>query len=445
MTTTTDGRGIAPARGTTGRRLEPLLLAAAALLAGAGALVVDLGADRRAVQPAVTVVVFAVAFFGLRAAVTRWAPRAVAPLLAPAALLTAIGWVEVYRIDPDLGSLQRWWLLAGTALAAVVLRLLDEGGLQVLRRYRLLFLGVAIALLLLPLLPSGMPVLHGATINGSRLWVLLEVGDLSLSFQPGEVVKLLLVAFLAAYLADRRIALTRSTRHLGPFRLPEPRQLVPIGVAFGVAFAVLAYQRDLGASLLLLVVVAGMLFMATGRKTYPLATLGFVGAGLLVAPRLFDHVQVRIEAWIDPWADAAGGGFQVTQALFALGSGGLTGTGLGDGSPDLVPAAATDYVFVAVGEELGLLASLAVLGLFGLLIAGGFGVALRSADSFRSLLAGGLTLALGAQAVIILGGVLRLLPVTGITLPFMSYGGSALLANLVAIAVLLRVSHEERS
>jgi peptidoglycan glycosyltransferase len=432
------------ARRVPSRRTEPILLAAAAFLAAGGTLIVDLAADEPTVEPLASLLVFAAAFFGLRVAVHRWAFDAVAPLLAPAALLTAIGWVEVYRIDADLGRLQRWWLLAAAVIAAIALRLLDVAGVQVLRRYRFLFFGGALVLLLLPLLPSSWPV-RGAIVNGARLWVRVDLGAASLSFQPGEAAKLLVVVFLAAFLADRRQALTEATRRLGPFRLPEPRQLVPIGIAFGVALAVLVYQRDLGASLLLLVVFAGMLYMATGRRTYPLATLGFVGLGAVGAPRLFSHVQVRVDAWLQPWADPSGGGYQMTQALFALGSGGLTGSGIGGGSPGVVPAAATDYVFVAIGEEMGLIGSLLVIGLFGLLIAAGFGIALRATDTFRSLLAAGLSLALGAQAIIILAGVLRVLPVTGITLPFMSYGGSALLANFVSIALLMRISHEERS
>ena len=322
--------------------------------------------------------------------------------------------------------------------------LLRRRGVGVLRRYRYLFLVTGLGLLLLPLLPGGWPV-RGVTINGSRLWVRLQAGDLSLSFQPGEAAKLLIVAFLASYLADRGRALTAMPRRLGPVSLPEPRQLLPVLLAFGVSFAVLVYQRDLGASLLLFVVFAAMLFAATGRYAYPAAALALLAGGGLAAYRYFGHVRVRVEAWLHPFADFAGSGYQVAQGLFALGSGGLTGTGLGAGRPDLIPAAATDFIFAALAEELGLAGGLAVIAAYALLAAAGFGIALRARDPFRKLLAGGLTLTLVVQTVLILGGILRLLPLTGITLPFMSYGGSSLLANLVLIALLARVSHEEGS
>jgi peptidoglycan glycosyltransferase len=329
-------------------------------------------------------------------------------------------------------------------LAAATLFVLRRRGVGVLRRYRYLFLVTGLGLLLLPLLPSGWPV-RGVTINGSRLWVRLQAGDLSLSFQPGEAAKLLIVAFLASYLADRHRALTNMPRRLGPVSLPEPRQLLPVLLAFGVSFAVLIYQRDLGASLLLFVVFAAMLFAATGRYAYPAAALALLAGGGLAAYRYFGHVRVRVEAWLHPFADFAGSGYQVAQGLFALGSGGLTGTGLGAGRPDLIPAAATDFIFAALAEELGLAGGLAVVAAYALLAAAGFGIALRARDPFRKLLAGGLTLTLVVQTVLILGGILRLLPLTGITLPFMSYGGSSLLANLVLIALLARVSHEEGS
>jgi peptidoglycan glycosyltransferase len=363
-------------------------------------------------------------------------------LLPLVAMLTVVGWIEVFRIDHDLGRLQRGWLVAGSGIAVMVLWLLRARGTGILRRYRYLFLSAALVLLLLPLLPSGWP-LRGATIGGSRLWLRLDVGAGSLSFQPGEAAKLLLVVFLAAYLADRRKALTDMRRALGPLRIPEPRQLLPVLLAFGVSFVVLVYQRDLGASLLLFAVFATMLYVATSRPAYLLAGGFLVSAGGLLAYRFFDHVQRRVTAWLYPFDDYADSGYQIAQGLFALGSGGVIGTGIGNGNPALIPAAATDYVFAAVAEELGLAGGLAVLVGFGMLVAAGFGIAVRARDPFRSLLAAGLTLTLGVQTILILAGVLRLFPVTGITLPFMSYGGSSLLANLVLVALLARISHEE--
>jgi len=422
-----------------------VLVSLAAALAGAGAVIASLAAGEAPTYDAlVAPAVFLAAFGGLLLAVRRWAGRAARSLVPLAAWLTALGWVEVARIDRDLGRLQQWWLLVGAALAAGTLYLLRRRGVGVLRRYRYLFLVTGLGLLLLPLLPAGWPV-RGVTLNGSRLWVRLQAGDLSLSFQPGEAAKLLIVAFLASYLADRHRALTVMPRRLGPVGLPEPRQLLPVLLAFGVSFAVLIYQRDLGASLLLFVVFAAMLYAATGRLAYPAAALVLLAGGGLAAYQYFDHVRARVEAWLHPFADFAGTGYQVAQGLFALGSGSLTGTGIGAGHPQLIPAAATDFVFAAIAEELGLAGGLAVVAAYALLAAAGFGIALRSRDPFRKLLAGGLTLTLVVQTVLIVGGVLRLLPLTGITLPFMSYGGSSLLANLVLISLLARVSHEEGS
>jgi peptidoglycan glycosyltransferase len=425
------------------RTTEVVLVCLAAALAGLGAVLAPLAAGEAPTYDAVVApAVFLAAFGGLLLAVRRWAPRAARPLVPLTAFLTALGWVEVARIDRELGRLQQWWLLVGAALAAATLYLLRRRGVGVLRRYRYLFLVAGLALLLLPLLPGGWP-LRGVTVNGSRLWVRLQAGQLSLSFQPGEAAKLLIVTFLASYLADRRSALTAMPRHVGPVSLPEPRQLLPVLLAFGVSFAVLIYQRDLGASLLLFLVFAAMLFAATGRYAYPAAALALLAGGGLAAYRYFGHVRLRVEAWLHPFADFAGAGYQVAQGLFALGSGGLTGTGIGAGRPDLIPAAATDFVFAAVAEELGLAGGLVVVAAYALLAAAGFGIALRARDPFRKLLAGGLTLALTVQTVLIVGGILRLLPLTGITLPFMSYGGSSLLANLVLVALLARVSHEE--
>ncbi len=429
------------------RAAEAALLAAAGLVAALGVALVNLsGSGNVDAQVGLTLVVFAVAFGGVHAAIRAWAPAA-SPYLYPiAALLTAIGVVEVYRIDPRLGSAQRWWLLGAAAVAALVLFLLRDRGVSLLRRYRYIFLAIALGLLLLPLLPNSWP-LHGATINGSRLWVRVDLplAGQEAGFQPGEVAKLLLVVFLASYLAERHESLRAMSRQLGPGHLPEPRQLVPILAAGGAAFAVLIYQRDLGASLLLFGVFITMLYVATARHAYLAAGGLFVLVGGTAAYFLFGHVRVRVQAWLDPFEDFLGTGYQVAQSLFALGSGSLTGTGLGVGRPDLIPAAATDFVFAAVAEETGLAGALAIVAAYALLIAAGMGIALRARDLFRKLLAAGLALTLGLQTLLILGGVVRLLPVTGIALPFMSYGGSSLVANMALLALLARISHEERA
>jgi cell division protein FtsW (lipid II flippase) len=427
------------------QRAETGLVVAASVIVGLGTALLSVGnGDLTVADVVITPLLFLTAFGGLNLAFRAWAPGGVRHLLPVVALLAAVGIIEVSRIDPDLGRLQRWWVLIGAATASGALWILRDRGVAVLRRFRYLFLVAAIGLLLLPMLPQLGPI-GGATVNGSRLWVRVDLWGTVASFQPGEAAKLLIVAFLASDLSARGPVLSVVRRRIGSLWVPEPRQLVPVLLAFGVALVVLVSQRDLGASLLLFAVFATMLHAATGRASY-LALGGLLaGLGGVAAYRFFDHVQVRVASWLHPFDDFAGTGYQVAQSLFALGAGGAAGTGLGQGRPDLIPAAATDYVFAAVAEEAGLAGSLAVLAGFGLLVAAGFGIAMRAGDPFRKLLATGLTLTLAIQTILILAGVMRLMPVTGITLPFMSYGGSSMMANLLLIALLIRVSHEEPS
>ncbi|MFQ5554715.1 MAG: FtsW/RodA/SpoVE family cell cycle protein [Acidimicrobiia bacterium] len=430
------------------RNAEGALLLLAAVVAAMGTALANfprgVGIDA---QVALTFIVFVAAFGSVHLAMRRWAPAANPYLLPIGAFLVAIGLTEVYRLDPDpLAALQRWWLLAAGLVGSAVVFLLRDEGVAALRRYRYLILTAAVVMLLLPLLPSTWPI-HGAEVNGSRLWVRIELplGSRSLSFQPGEAAKVLLTIFLASYLADRHTAMSTTTRRIGRLTFPEPAQFGPIILAAGAAFGVLVYQRDLGASLLLFALFVGLVYMATGRVAYLVAGGGLLAVGGLLAFQLFDHVQQRVSSWLHPFDDFTGSGFQIAQSLFALGSGSLTGSGIGLGRPDLIPAAPTDFIFAAVAEEMGLAGSIAVIAAFALLTAVGFGIALRSRDLFRKFLAAGLTLVIAVQALLIIGGVIRLLPVTGITLPFMSYGGSSLLANMVILALLARISHGERA
>ena len=428
------------------RRAEAGLIIAAALLAAIGVAIVEFTRGNWLdAQVALTFLAFAGSFGGVHLATVRWAPGASSLLLPMASFLTAVGFIEVYRLNADLAALQRWSLLIAAAVGALVLWLIRKTGVAVLRRYRYILLAIGIGFLLLPLLPDSW-IVHGATINGSRLWVRIDVPGTSriLSFQPGEIAKVLITIFLASYLAERAEAMSMVDRKIGPFKLPEPRHLGPVLVAAGAAFLVLIYQRDLGASLLLFGVFVTMLYVATGRSFYVVSGGVIVLVAGFVAYNTFDHVQRRIDAWLDPFAYSQDAGYQTVQGLYAMGSGALTGSGIGLGRPNLIPAAATDFIFAAVAEEMGLAGSLAVLAGFGLLLAVGFGIAIRSRDRFRKYMAGGLTIVLGLQAFIILAGVLRVLPITGLTLPFMSYGGSSLVANMVIIVLLLRISHEER-
>lgn len=429
------------------RNAEAALVISAAVIAAFGVSLVNFargtGVDA---EVALTFIVMLIAFGGFHLAVRAWSAEATPYLLPLAALLTAIGLVEVYRLDQGLASLQRWWLLIAGVLAVALLFAIRNTGLAPLRRYRYVFLLTGLLLLLLPLLPTdwGFP-LRGFEQNGSRLWVRLEAGPIRLQFQPGEIAKLVLATFLASYLAERQAILAIQTRMMSRYRLPEMRQLAPVMVAWAASFLVLVYQRDLGASLLLFTLFIAMLYAATGRGVYLVSGGLLFGAGAITAWAAFSHVQRRVSAWLDPFADFEDTGYQIAQSLFAFGSGSLSGSGLGLGAPDRIPNAATDFIFAAVGEELGLAGSVAVIATFGLLVAVGFGISLRSRDTFRKLLAGGLSLVLGIQIFLIIAGVTRLLPLTGITLPFMSYGGSSLLSNFLLLALLARVSHEERA
>ena len=364
-------------------------------------------------------------------AVRRFAPRADGTLLGLAILLNGIGFVTIARLDPELARYQSLWTAVGVAAFVIVLRLVQR--IRDLERYRYTFALVGIASLLLSAVPG-----IGREINGARLWV--QIGPLN--FQPGEAAKVTLVIFLAAYLVEKRELLSTPTWRVGPVMLPDPKHFAPLLLAWGSSILVMVREKDLGSSLLFFAVFLAMLYMATGRASYVGIGAGLFAGGATIAYQIFGHVQDRVTTWLDPWPLAQDQGFQLVQALFAFGSGGVAGTGLGLGSPGSIPNASTDFVFAAIGEELGLVGTTAVLVVYVLFVGVGFRVALRAEQPFLKLLAAGLTTMLGIQTFIILGGVSRLIPLTGITMPFVSYGGSSLLANFVILALLLRISDE---
>jgi cell division protein FtsW (lipid II flippase) len=367
-------------------------------------------------------------------ATRRLAPTADAILLPVAGLLNGLGYVFIARLDEELAALQATWTAVG--IAGYVGTLFVVRHTRTLERYRYTLMLIGVALLLLPLVPG-----VGREIRGARIWVSLG----SLNFQPGEFAKIVLAVFFASYLVEKRELLRVHTARLGRIYLPDLRTLGPVLLAWIASLVVMTAERDLGTSLLFFALFLVMVWVATGRASYLAVGAVLFTAGSYLAWRLFDHVQTRVEVWINPWTDVADTGFQIVQATFALAWGGVAGTGIGLGNPDRIPIGTSDMIFAVIGEELGLLGSTAVLVAFLLMVGSGLRIALRADRPFDKLLAAGLTTIIGLQSFIIIGGVIRLVPLTGITLPFVSYGGSSLVANYVLLALLLRISAAEPS
>ena len=287
--------------------------------------------------------------------------------------------------------------------------------------------------MLLPLFP-----VIGQSRGGGRLWV----GIGPLSFEPSEIAKVLLVAFFAAYLADKRELLTEGRIRIGRYFIPSPRDLGPLFLAWGMSLLVLAYEQDIGTSLLFFGVFAAMLYMTTRRSAYLVGTFILLVVGAIVAYKAFGHVRVRVENWTNPWPNASANGRQPVQGWYALGSGGIAGTGLGLGQPWQVPLASTDYMFSSIGEELGLVGAIGVIALFMLFVGSAYRIAVDTVRPFTKLFAAGIATIIGLQTFLIIGGVTRVIPLTGISLPFVSYGGSSLVANFALLAILLRLSDD---
>ena len=364
-------------------------------------------------------------------AVRRFAPEADPTLLPLAAFLTGFGFMIISRLDEDLARVQAVWAAVGVAAFVVTLAVVKR--VRTLERYRYTFLLLGVLALILPLFPG-----VGAEINGARLWV--RVGPLN--FQPGEAAKVLLVIFFAAYLVDKRELLSSGTRRIGRMALPDPKYLGPLLLAWGASLLIMVRQKDLGSSLLFFTVFAAMLYIATERASYLLVGLALFVGGATVAYQMFTHVQERVQTWGNPWPVAQDEGFQIVQSWFAFGSGGFAGRGLGLGSPTAIPNVATDFIFSAIGEELGLLGGVAIITAVILFCGSGYRIAVQSDRSFSKLFAAGLTTIIGIQTFVIIGGVTRVIPLTGVTLPFVSYGGSSLVANFVILALLLRISND---
>jgi cell division protein FtsW (lipid II flippase) len=410
------------------RNLELVLLLAAAGFAIVGWRALDAspaglpdGSSRVLAQFLLTLVAGHIA---LRIA----APRASVALYATASLLAAAGLLFATRLAPGLADQQANWISLGTVLMAAA----AAGG----RRYELLrrqrYTAALLALVLLVI--TG---LFGTTVNGARLW--LNVGGQLV--QTTEIIKVFVVVFLAGYLAAEAPVLSVPGVRLGTRTYSTLPRLIPLFIALGAAIGALALLRDLGSIAILLLFAAATLYVATGRARFLAGSLVVMLAAGALGYLAFDHARVRIETWLDPYADPDGAGYQPLQAMYALQAGGVTGEGPGLGHPDLVPAAPTDYVFAAIGEELGLAGALGIVLLYLVFLFAAFRASLDAPDRFGRLLAASIGLLIAIQAAVIIAGNLRLAPTTGITLPFVSYGGSSVVVNYLLVGLLAAVSH----
>lgn len=369
---------------------------------------------------------FAAAHIGVR----LFAPGADPALLPIVFALSGIGITFVTRLEPSASMGQIVYLFLGVALMVGTLAVVKN--LEVVKRYKYVLGAAGIALLVLPML-------IGTEIYGSKLWI--KIG--SFQFQPGEFAKVFIVLFLAGYLAENRELLSISNRTVLGVKLPRLRLLYPLFIVWGVCLLVVAFERDLGSALLFYTIFLIMLYVATGRVSYVLIGLVLLAVGAFGMYQIMGHVQVRVAIWLDPFKDAQNLGFQIVQALYSLADGGLLGVGIGKGlGGDTIPVVASDMIFAAIGEEMGLLGGAAVLLLFMLFAVRGLTTAARAKSDLAAFSAAGLTAAISFQAFTIVGGVTKLIPLTGVTLPFMSQGGSSLLASFVIVALLLRAGDE---
>jgi cell division protein FtsW (lipid II flippase) len=425
------------------RRNVELLLLILALAVGVGAnFLVGLDQDQALnsdffVQGSTLIVlVFAVHI------VLRIRAKYADPIILPVVTaMNGLGLAMIHRIDIATGdqAANRQLLWTGMAigvLIAVIWLLRDH---RVLRRFTYISLIVSAVLLMLPLLPG-----IGMELNGARIWINLGFA----TFQPGEIAKISLAIFFAGYLSTNRDLILLAGKKLGPLQLPRWKDMGPMVVAWLVSIGVLIFQRDLGSSILFFGLFMAMIYIATSRVSWILIGLVMIALGGFVAFKLFPHVTARIDGWLnafDPEVyNRIGGSHQIVQGLFGLASGGLTGTGLGQGRPDLVTFANSDMIIAAMGEELGLIGLSAIVMLYVLLVSRGIRAALGTRDSFGKLLGTGLSFTLALQCFVVIGGVTRLIPLTGLTTPFMAAGGSSLLANWLIIALLLLISDAAR-
>jgi cell division protein FtsW (lipid II flippase) len=427
------------------RNAELLLVCFAAMITTVALLIVEANQEQGlrwdlAGYPAAFLVLFTVAHLTIR----RCARYADPLLLSVVALLNGLGLVMIHRIDLGAASAgsdarpgatqQMLWTLIGVAAFALVLVLLKDHR-QLARTGYICGLAGLVLLAIPALLPSSLSEQRGA-----KIWIRLP----GFSIQPAEFSKILLLVFFAAVLVTKRSLFTSAGKHVLGMNLPRPRDLAPLLAAWVISVGVMAFEKDLGTSLLLYASFLVVVYIGTGRFSWLVIGLTLFAIGSLAVCLVFGHVRVRVQTWLNPFGDPEGDGYQMVQSLFSFATGGIFGTGLGNGQPGYVPAASTDFIIAAFGEELGLAGLAGLLMCYTILIIRGLRTAIAVRDSFGKLLAAGLAATLGIQLFIVVGGVTKLIPLTGLTTPWLSYGGSSLLANYVLLAIVVRVSHAAR-
>lgn len=412
-----------------GRRTELLLLLFAALIVGGGGVLVCLGMGLPILHAARGLAVVGAIIAGAMM-LDLADPRRDRWLLPIVAVLAGLGFLLLWQLSERQASRQLVWVLTGSGIMVAVYYLIED----VRDLARLKYTSGVLALLLV-----GLTLAFGVEKGGARLW--LNIGGL-ISFQPTELVKVLMCIFLAGYIAERRELLREDTQDVAGFQMPRLRHIAPLILMVIFALAIFVGQRDLGAAVLFFGLFVAMTYMATGRKTYSfIALVLFVGGGV-AAYYAFPHVATRVDMWLNPWLEPTDRGYQILQGLFALAEGGLLGTGFATAGGATIPAATTDLIFAVAAQQMGLAGAVAIVLLFALAAHRSFSIAWQSTDSFGALLAAGLAVVFSLQALVIIGGVTKLIPLTGITLPFVSYGGTSVIVNFIALALLMAVSRD---
>ena len=417
------------------RNLELALLILAGLVSTLAYVSVYAGRYREVSRVSLVYgLIFVAIFLCLHALLRLLLPQADPYLLPLTALLAALGLAEIFRIKPSLALLQGQWLIVGAILFVLTVVVVRDP--MKLDHYRYLIGATGLGLLVAT-------ILLGTTVNGAKLWI----RAFGMSIQPSEFAKLAIVVFLAGYLNDKKLLLSVPTRKLLGVPVPATKYFGPLLVMWIFSLAMLVFMKDFGMSLLFMAIFVSMMYLATSRIIYVILGGGLFAAAAALSLAVVPHVRARFQIWLDPWSYSDTTGYQLLQSLFTIADGGVFGAGFGRGfllygdDVPIVPDLQTDFIFTALANEMGLVGAAGIVLLYLLFVWRGLIVAVAARDGFSKLLAAGLSAAFGLQTFIILAGVTRMIPLTGITLPFMSYGGSSITANLVLVALLLMVSH----